>query len=202
VKKIILIGGGGHCLSCIDVIESIKNFQIQGIVQPNLENLNLISGYPVIGTDKDLPKLLKKIPNVLICVGQIKTSKVRTNLFNFLKQNGAIFPIIKSPNSYCSPRANISEGTIVMHGCIINSNVVVGSNCILNTKSLIEHDVIINKNCHISTGAIINGGVSIGEGTFIGSGSVIKEGVKIGNKVIIGAGQVIHKNISDEKIIK
>ena len=29
---IILIGGGGHCKSCIDVIESEGRFQIVGIV--------------------------------------------------------------------------------------------------------------------------------------------------------------------------
>ncbi len=30
--KIILIGGGGHCKSCIDVIEQEGRFQITGIV--------------------------------------------------------------------------------------------------------------------------------------------------------------------------
>ena len=32
MKKIILIGGGGHCRSCIDVIESTKMFKIIGII--------------------------------------------------------------------------------------------------------------------------------------------------------------------------
>ena len=31
-KQIILIGGGGHCKSCIDVIESTNEFSIAGIV--------------------------------------------------------------------------------------------------------------------------------------------------------------------------
>ena len=32
MDKIILIGGGGHCKSCIDVIEQAGTFQIAGIV--------------------------------------------------------------------------------------------------------------------------------------------------------------------------
>ena len=32
MKKIILIGGGGHALSCIDVIEQENKFKIVGIV--------------------------------------------------------------------------------------------------------------------------------------------------------------------------
>ena len=31
-EKIILIGGGGHCKSCIDVIEAQGRFQIMAIV--------------------------------------------------------------------------------------------------------------------------------------------------------------------------
>ena len=49
-----------------------------------------------------------------------------------------------------------------MHGAIINSNTTIGSNCIINTKSLIEHDCLIGHNVHISTGAIINGHTKIG----------------------------------------
>ena len=30
--KLILIGGGGHCKSCIDVIEQEDNYEIVGII--------------------------------------------------------------------------------------------------------------------------------------------------------------------------
>ena len=33
MKKIILIGGGGHCKSCIDVIEIEKKYKIEGIFE-------------------------------------------------------------------------------------------------------------------------------------------------------------------------
>ena len=32
MKKIILVGAGGHCKSCIDVIEKEKKFKIIGII--------------------------------------------------------------------------------------------------------------------------------------------------------------------------
>jgi sugar O-acyltransferase (sialic acid O-acetyltransferase NeuD family) len=202
VKKIILIGGGGHCHSCIDVIEAEGIYNIKGIILPTLKNLKPILGYPVIGTEKNLPKLLKQIPNILICFGQIKNFKTRKKLFELLKSYEANFPIFKSPHAYCSRSAILGEGTIQMHGSIINANAQIGANCIINSKSLIEHDAIIKSHCHISTGVIINGGVRIGMGTFVGSGSVIKEGIKIGKKVIIAAGQTIYKNIPDGTTVK
>jgi sugar O-acyltransferase (sialic acid O-acetyltransferase NeuD family) len=202
VKDILLIGGGGHCHVCVDVIESEGIYQIKGIVLPNLENSNPVLGYPVIGTDGDLPQLLKKTSNILIAIGQIKNFETRKNRFEFIKNHGANFPIIKSSYAYCSPHADLGEGTILMHGSIVNSNTKIGVNCIVNNKALIEHDVKIQDHCHISTGAIINGGVKIGKGSFVGSGSVIKEGVEIGKHVIIGAGQIVLKNVPNGTTVK
>ena len=202
MKEIILIGGGGHCHACIDVIENEDIYLIKGIVLPSLENSKSILGYPVIGTDQDLPKLLKETSHALICIGQIKNFEIRKNNFELLKKYGANFPIIKSPGAYSSRHAILGEGTILMHGSIVNSNAQVGANCIINTRSLIEHDAKVEDHCHISTGAIINGGVKVGMGSFIGSGSVLKEGIEIGKRVIIGAGQTILKNILDGTTVR
>ena len=60
-QSLLLIGGGGHCRSCIDVIETVGRHQIQGIVQPLSDGTDGIFGYPVLGSDDDLPFLLGEI---------------------------------------------------------------------------------------------------------------------------------------------
>ena len=70
-----------------------------------------------------------------------------------LKEIGYKFPIIKSPIAYVSPSARIGEGSIIMHHAMVNSFSVIGNNCIINSKSLIEHDVKIGDHVHISTSA-------------------------------------------------
>ena len=53
MNEIILIGGGGHCKSVIDVIEQQKKFKIAGIVdKPKLFGSKIL-GYSVIGNDFD-----------------------------------------------------------------------------------------------------------------------------------------------------
>ena len=68
---LILIGGGGHCKSVIDVIEQTKNFNILGIVEKAGSNIQKVSGYDVIGNDDDLYELFKSTPQALITIGQI-----------------------------------------------------------------------------------------------------------------------------------
>jgi len=189
--SIILIGGGGHCKSCIDVIEQEGRFTIKGIIDMPEKKGEKILGYPVIGNDDDLTEFINSNTHFLITLGQIKSAQRRKELYKLLDSKGAKLPIIISPGAYVSKHAIIEEGTIIMHGALINANAKVGKNCIINTKSLIEHDVEIGNHCHISTGAIINGHVKVGDETFIGSGAVTKENIIIAAKSFIKANSIV-----------
>ena len=202
MDKIILIGAGGHARSCIDVIELSNQFEIAGFIDSYASNRKVDLKYPLIGEDKDLEKLRNKYQNVMIAIGQMKSSKIRSQMYSKLSNLNFTLPSIISPLAYVSKHSQIGEGTIVMHGAIINANAKIGKNCIINSQSLIEHDTFIGDNCHVSTGAKVNGEVSIGHGTFIGSGAIIKQCVVIGHECIIGAGTFVHKNISSNKLIK
>jgi len=201
MKKIILIGAGGHAHACIDVIEQCKKYNIAGLITKK-KLTSKIFGYPILGTDKKLKKISKKIKYALISLGQIKSSKIRINLYKKVTEAGFELPIIISPYAYVSPRAEIGKGTIIMHGAVVNAKAIIGKNCIINTNCIVEHDVIVADHCHVSTGAILNGKVSLGKGSFVGSGSVIREEVKIGNNCVIGANTFLRQNLASGTIYK
>jgi sugar O-acyltransferase (sialic acid O-acetyltransferase NeuD family) len=198
--KILLIGGGGHSISCVDVIEAGGLYEIAGLIDPNME-LQEICDYPVFHTEDILIKNPSIARNALITIGQIKSPELRIKLFRDITALGYKFPTIISPRSYISSRSILGPGTIVMHEALLNANSVVGKNCIINTKAVLEHGVIVGNHCHISTGSVLNGDVAVGEGTFIGSGSVIREGVKIGSDCVIGMGATIKRNIPNGSVL-
>ncbi len=194
-QHIILVGGGGHCKSCIDVIEQSGIYKIAGIVDMPEKLHKKILGYEIIATDDDLPRLVNEYENFLITLGQIKNPEKRIRIFQTLKESRAKLPVIISPLAYVSKHAKIGAGTIIMHNALINAGAKIGSNCIINSKALIEHDAIIGDHCHIATGVIINGGVNVGLGTFFGSNAVCKEYIEIGKNAVIGCGAKIIKNV-------
>ena len=202
MNKILLIGAGGHARACIDVIETESQFDIAGLIEKNNKINNANLGYSIIGTDDDLKVLRTQYSNALITVGQIKSPKIRIKLYQLLKELDFTLPVIISPHAYVSKHAQIGEGSIIMHGAIVNVNTKIGNNCIINNRVLIEHDTVIGDHCHIATGTIINGEVSIGNGTFIGSGTVTKQAISIGNNCVIGAGIVLKNNIESNKVVK
>ena len=202
MDKILLLGAGGHARSCIDVLEEENQFEIAGLIEKGESITNESLGYPVIGTDDDLKVLRQQYKNALITVGQIKSPKIRIKLYQLLKELDFTLPVIVSPHAYVSKHAQIGEGSIIMHGVIINANAKIGNNCIINNRALIEHDAVIGDHCHIATGAIINGEVSVGNETFIGSGAVTKQAISIGKNCVIGAGVVLKNDIESNKVVK
>jgi len=198
MKPILLVGGGGHCHACVDVIEAEGVFTIQGIVEQSDGEYETVLGYPVVGSDADLARLLESTPAALVTVGQIKSPAIRKMLHDLLVELDASLPVIISPASYVSRHSSIGDGTIVMHGAIVNALASVGRNCIINSQALIEHDAVIGNHCHISTGARVNGTAEVGAGTFIGSGAVVREGVRIGKNCVVGAGAIVLDDLPDE----
>jgi len=191
MKDIILIGGGGHCKSVIDVIEQQQEYNIAGIIDQSEMLGKEVLGYKVIGNDCDLIDMARKYDNAIITLGQIGNPYKRIDLFNLAIESGFELPVIISPRAYVSKHSKVGKGTIVMHDVLINANTTVGENCIINSKALIEHDCIIESHCHISTQSTINGGVSVGERSFVGSNSTTKQGIVIEKESFIKAGSVV-----------
>jgi sugar O-acyltransferase (sialic acid O-acetyltransferase NeuD family) len=194
-KELILIGGGGHCKACIDVIEQEGYYEIKGILDTYKQVGSKVLEYEVLGSDDELDFYISQSYSFLITIGQVKFASLRSKVFQKLLDKSAHIATVISPRSYVSRYASIKEGTIVMHGAIINAEVEIDQNCIINNLCNIDHESKIGKNCHISTCSVINGSCTIGDGVLIGSSSVIIQGIQICKDSIIGAGCIVLNNI-------
>ena len=196
--NLVLIGGGGHCRACIDVIEYEDKFEIYGIIdRPELLGQKVL-GYTVIGDDKDLPGLAKEGYNFLITLGFHGNSSLRENLFELIESNGGRFPTIVSPLAYVSKHNKMGKGNIIMHHALLNANTWIGNNNIINSKALLEHDSKVGHHNHISTRAVLNGSCDILNSCFLGSSSLLKHGVRLCSNVIVGAGAVVVTDIDKQ----
>lgn len=198
MKNLILVGGGGHCKSVIDVAES-AGYNILGILERPEEFGKKVLDYEVIGTDDDMAKYADHAEFV-VTVGQIKSPDLRIKLHKMLAEAGCGLATIISPTAHVSKYATIGEGTVVMHQAVVNADAKIGKGCIINTFANIEHDVVIGDFCHISTGAMVNGGCEVGNACFLGSQSVLANGISVFDGCIISAGSFILKTITEKGV--
>ena len=190
MQPLILVGGGGHCRSVIDVVEMQGLYRIEGILDLDLARGEEVCGYPILGGDEEIEKWAQKGAWFLVTVGEIGPAKIRVKLAEKIHTHTDRFATVISPRAYVSKRAKVAKGSVVMHDALINSDAVVGCNSIVNSKALIEHDAVVQKHAHIATGAIVNGGVLLREGSFVGSGAVVVQGAQTSPFAFIKAGSV------------
>ncbi len=190
-KPLILVGGGGHCKSVIEVAES-AGYTIIGILDKPEEVGKQVLDYKVIGTDDDIPQYVDK-SEFVITVGQIKSVTIRKKIAECIKKAGGKLATIIASDATVSKYATIGEGSVILHKCVVNADAKIGKNCIINTMANIEHEVEIGDYCHISTGVMVNGMTKVGSDTFIGSGSVLYNCIEVPNNSIIPAGTIVRK---------
>lgn len=187
-KPLVLIGGGGHCKACIDVVEATGQWEILGILDMEERVGEKVLDYPIIGTDDLVVQLARDGVSFLVSIGQIKTAVPRRRAYERVKAASGKLATIISPLAYVARSASLGEGSIVMHHALLNADATIGCNVIINSKALVEHDAMVGDHTHISTAAIVNGGATIGSGSFVGSNAAIMQGVSVSSDTFIPAG--------------
>jgi sugar O-acyltransferase (sialic acid O-acetyltransferase NeuD family) len=193
-ERIVLVGGGGHCRSAIDVIEATGEYHIRGFLDRD-PSLGEILEYPRLGSDEEIASLSSEGLAFCITVGQLESSGVRRRIYGEIEAARGRLPVIVSPLAHVSRHSSLGAGTIVFHRAIVNASCKVGKCCILNTGSLVEHDSAVGDFCHISTGVCINSMVRLGDDVFIGSNATIKQAIRVCSGAVVGAGAVVIHDI-------
>lgn len=177
-----LYGASGHAKVIIDIIKA-QGGVVQGLVDDN-PKLKELSGIPILHDVNGLSPFI-------ISIGNCKIRKMIVERLN------CEFATAIHPTAIISPTATIAEGTVVMQGAIIQTEVQIGKHCIINTKASIDHECVMGDYVHIAPGCTISGDVHVGEGSWIGAGTIIIQGIHVGKNCFIGAGSVIVKDIPD-----
>lgn len=196
MRKLLLIGGGGHCRSVINSVLSESSYDTVGVV--DFEN-TCIAEVPVVGTDNDLPQLLSNgWTNAFITVGSVGNTTTRRRLYNFIKQLGFIVPTIIDQSAIVASNAVIEEGCYIGKRAVVNTGSFLGRCSIINSGAIIEHECRIGDFSHISPGAVLCGQVTVGNDSHIGAGSIIRQQIMIGDHVLVGIGSTVVKNIPND----
>ena len=196
MKDIVIIGGGGHAKVVCSILKDISEWKIIGYTDD--EDKGPLNGVPWIGSDQKLANLFGTVNlnHIAMGVGTTGSFSGRARIFETLKKLHFQFPPIVSPHAIVDCTAKIGDGTVVMGGVVIQSDVVVGDYGIINTGATVDHDCTIGRHVHIAPGVNISGDVTIGDNVFLGIGSAIIQEINICPNIVLGAGAVVTSDIT------
>ena len=192
-KKLLLIGGGGHCNSVADCVLALNEYDEVAIIDTAESSYPTV---PVIGTDDDIPSLFKDgWTHAFITVGSVGDTKIRRRLFEMVKEIGLNVPAIVDPSAILGKNVSIGEGAFVGKRAVVNAGSVIGECAIINTGAIIEHDCTVGAFSHISPGVVLCGQVSVGHDSHLGANSCVRQLINIGDDSLVGMGSVVVRDL-------
>lgn len=202
MKKILLIGGGGHCKSVLDSMIERNEYDDIAIIDKNQYIGKNVMGISIIGSDEDLVRLFENgYKYAFITLGSIGDSSHRIRVFEIISKIGYEIPVIVDKSANLSKYSRLEQGVFVGKNSVINAGSVIKKGAIINSGAIVEHDCEIGEFSHISPGVVLGGGVFVGERCHIGINSSIKQEIYIGNDSIVGMGSVVLNNIKSKSTV-
>lgn len=197
--SVLIVGDKGHAGACLDLLLHRQELTCAGFIGTD-DSPDEVYGYPVLGTNDDLPKLLERdgITKAVIGFGALANPIARKRVFDMLTDIGFELPTLIHPRAIVERSVVFGRGSQVFAGAIVGSNVNIADNCIINSGAIVSHDCVLHDNVHLTPGATLAGMVEIGENTVIGMNSNIYLGVAVGKNNLVSNGESIYKDIPDK----
>jgi sugar O-acyltransferase (sialic acid O-acetyltransferase NeuD family) len=197
MKRIILIGAGGHARVVADLVQSIDDWELVGYldtVDPSRKGEEIL-GAVVLGGDEALA--IARENGVAAVFPAFGNNRLRVECCDRLAGDGWEVPALASPAAHVSPHCALGAGVVIMAGAVVQPGTVIGRAAIVNTGATVDHDCTIAEGAHLAPGCHLAGHVSVGARSLIGVGAAVRDGVAIGADVTIGCGAAVVGNLPD-----
>ena len=195
MRDLVIFGAGGYgkevCQVIADVNASDAAWNVLGILDDNRDlHGQAIGDHPVLGGGE----WLREYPAATVALA-VGSPSGRRKALNSLSSLANGFATLIHPTAWLGQRVAVGNGTVVLAGAAVSTDIVLGDFVCLNKNCIVGHDVSIGDFTTISPGASISGRVSIGEGCDIGANSVVVQGLQVGAWSVVGAGAVVTRDL-------
>jgi acetyltransferase EpsM len=203
MKKIIIVGSGGHAAELRDYINHNNTarpkdqIEVIGFIDDNKEtHQHYRFTEPFLGGIKN-HKVNKEVSYLM----GIANLEYRKEIIEALLAQGAKFIGLIHPTAIISPSAEIEETTVVSHNASVGAMAKIGKFNMLNSRCTIGHDSVIGDYNFISPQVAISGHTKIENGNLIGTNACTIPGISIGNNNKIAAGMIIYKPVENDSTV-
>lgn len=190
-RDLTILGGGGHAKVVISVAR-LAGFNPIRVLDDNQANWGSeLLGVPVTGPINQCSEFNA---SAVIAIGSNRVRQTIATQFPHIE-----WATLIHPSAWLDSSVQISEGSVVFAGSVIQPDSIIGRHCIVNTMSSVDHDCTLQDFAQIAPGAHLGGNVYVGEGAMVGIGASVHQGSTIGAWSILGGGAFLKGKLTEGK---
>jgi len=195
-RGVIILGSGGHAKVLVDTLQQC-GITIVGLVdETETGTAATVLGAPFLGSEQLVFSRGTDTVELVNGVGSVRVPSARRAVYEKFKARGYRFATVVHPSAVVARDVVLGEGAQVLAGAVVQPGVVLGDNCLLNTRASVDHDCTIGAHTHVASGAVLSGGVAVAEEVHIGAAAVVRQYLRIGDRALVAAGAVVIDDVA------
>lgn len=204
---IVILGAGGFGREAADVVESVNaasgqpQWNLIGIVddapaEENLERLRMRE-IPYLGTSQKLISAVER-PAYVIGIG---SPRIRKLLSNRLDAAGFPAATLVHPDASIGSHTQVGEGTVILAGARVTTNITLGRHVHINPNATIGHDSVLGDFVSMNPSSSVSGDCMVGEGALIGVHGVVLNQLSIGAWSVVGGSACVVDDVPEKSVV-
>jgi sugar O-acyltransferase (sialic acid O-acetyltransferase NeuD family) len=196
MRNIVVVGASEYAKVVVDIIEKRAEYTVCGYIDSAKPHGYRIFGQPVLGSEHDLPGLIKEYA-IVGGVMAIGDNWDRHRMADSILSIAPEFTFLTAihPSACLGKEIQIGRGAVLMAAAVVNSASRLGDFTIINTNASVDHDNIVGDYASLAPGVTTGGNVTVDEFTAISLGANVIHGISIGPHAVIGAGATVVHDI-------
>ena len=198
MARIVLIGSSGHAKVIADIVERAGTHVIAGLIDSFRRAGETAFGYPLLGSEQELPALLRRDAATagIVAIGDNwQRSRMVERIAALVPQFGYVSAV--HPGAVIAPSALIGAGSVVMAGAVLNPGTRLGAHCIVNTSAALDHDCTLGDFASVAPMVAAGGNVTLDEYAAALLGARIAPRRRLGRHAVVGAGALVLDDVAD-----
>lgn len=188
MRRLLIVGAGGHGRSVAEAVLLSGGYRLAGFVDDAAPALDRVWDVPVLGTTADFSCYRQHADLAIVAIGN---NGLREALSGRLLAAGFELATVVHPRAVVSPRALLGAGSTIMAGAIVGTDARLGCGVIVNSGAVVDHDVHVHDYGHLGVNACMAGGAVLGRGAWMHAGAAVGYGVKVADGAVLPPGTAL-----------
>ncbi|WP_460812496.1 acetyltransferase [Nocardioides salsibiostraticola] len=207
-EPLVIIGAGGFGRETADVVEAINAaaqapvWDLVGIVDdsPSATNLERLASRGIIhaGSSADLMARVER-PHYVVGIGNPPVRKLVADRFDVA---GFAAATLIHPEATIGSHTVIGEGTVILAGARVTTNITLGRHVHLNPNVTIGHDTVLEDFVSMNPSSSVSGDCVVETGSLIGVGAVVLNRLVVGSEALIGGSACVVRDVPKRAVVK
>lgn len=201
-EKLVIVGAGGFGRETADVVAAINaagerpRWDLLGVIDdgPSPENLSRLEArrIPYLGTTAVMLAREER-PRYVVGIG---SPQVRAMLAHRFDAQGFSAATLIDPGATIGSECFVGEGSVILTGARVTTNVRLGRHVHLNPNATVGHDSVLGDFVSMNPGSSVSGDCTIEGRVLVGVGAVVLNQLHVGAGALIGAASCVTKHVA------